>query len=100
MPAKGAEPEDTMKQGPNMEKARKHIETLERIQKAENEEHVAMLLMIEEWRSALEEKPDKLQEKEVRTKEKLLYRRMQEWREREKELGGFRMMLEGNVSSV
>jgi len=31
MPAKGAEPEDTMKQGPNMEKARKHIETLERI---------------------------------------------------------------------
>ena len=59
-----------------------------------------MLLTIEECRSALEENPDKQQEKEVRAKEKLLHRRMQEWREREKELGGFRMRLEGNVSSV
>ena len=100
MPARGAEPEDTMKQGPNMEKAQKHIETLKRIQKAEKKEHVAMLLTIEEWRSALEEKPDKLQEKDVRTKEKLLHRRMQEWREREHELGGFRTRLEGDVSSV
>lgn len=66
-----AEPAD-QKQSPAMTKARKHIDTLERIQEAEKEEHEEMLFTIESWRMALQEHPDEEQEQEMRRQELML----------------------------
>ena len=70
------------------EKAREHIETLERIQKAEREEHCDMLFTLEQWQAALELEPDKNKEHQaqVQKQQAQLDCLMREWREREEEL--------------
>jgi len=83
-----------------MAKAREHIETLERIQQTESEEHDEMLFTIRKWRAALRKEPNEEQEQHLRRQEKLLNRLFKEWDDREKELRQLRMRLDGNLASI
>ena len=86
---------DDQMQSSETAKAREHIETLERIQKAEREEHCDMLFTLEQWKAALELEPDKNKEQEqVKKQEMQLDCLMMEWRDREKELQKLRKRLE------
>lgn len=90
-----AEPSE-QKKSSETTKAREHIETLERIQKAEREEHCDMLFTLQQWRAALELEPDKNKEQQAQIKKQELQLDclMMEWREREKELQKLRKRLE------
>mmetsp|Transcript_38460 Transcript_38460/g.69318 ORF Transcript_38460/g.69318 Transcript_38460/m.69318 type:complete len:291 (+) Transcript_38460:94-966(+) len=81
-------------------KARKHIETLERIQQAERGEHEEMLFTIDQWQMALREEPNEEQEQEMHKQEELLDRLLKEWEDRENELRQLRMRLEGDMASI
>ena len=87
---------DEQKKSSEMAKSREHIETLERIQKAEREEHCDMLFTLEQWKAALELEPGKNKEHQAQVKKQELQLDclMMEWGEREKELQKLRKRLE------
>jgi len=87
---------DEQMQSSETAKAREHIETLERIQKAEREEHCDMLFTLEQWKLELEPDKNKEQQEQVKKQEMQLDCLMMEWREREKELQKLRKRLETN----
>jgi len=90
-----AEPShDEQKKSSETAKAKEHIETLERIQKAEREEHCDMLFTLEQWKLELESDKNKEQQALVEKQEAQLDRLMKEWREREEELQKLRKRLE------
>lgn len=84
----------------SVEKAREHLETLERIQQAERDEHEEMAFTIAQWRLELMSEPNDKQEKEMHKQEEQLKHFKNEWNAREEELRQLRMRLEGNLASI
>ena len=88
---------DEQKQSTAMTKAREHIETLERIQQAEKEEHDEMQFTIEQWRVALRAEPNEEQQVQLNRQEELLNSSLKEWDDREQELRQLRKRLERDI---
>ncbi|KAL3785477.1 hypothetical protein HJC23_008287 [Cyclotella cryptica] len=83
-----------------IEKLRKHIETLEKLQDAELEEHDNMAFTIELWRDKLNAEPNARELQQLIEQEEMLEKLVKEWTEREKEIEQMRLRLEGNRASI
>ena len=92
--------ETEQKESSTLMKAREHIETLERVQQAEREEHEDMLFTLEQWKESLIEEPNDEQFQQMIKQEQQLKRLMKEWEDREVELRQLRMRLDGNLATI
>jgi len=91
---------DDQKPNSAFTKAMKHVETLERIQKAERQEHEEMEFTIQQWIAELREDPCDEQIKEALHQKNSLERLTKEWGDREQEIQKLRMRLEGHQACV
>eukprot|EP00580_Thalassiosira_gravida_P020126 CAMPEP_0201676396 /NCGR_PEP_ID=MMETSP0494-20130426/41666_1 /ASSEMBLY_ACC=CAM_ASM_000839 /TAXON_ID=420259 /ORGANISM="Thalassiosira gravida, Strain GMp14c1" /LENGTH=303 /DNA_ID=CAMNT_0048159103 /DNA_START=44 /DNA_END=955 /DNA_ORIENTATION=+ len=91
---------DDQKPSSAFTKAMKHVETLERIQKAEGQEHEEMEFTLQQWQVELLEDPCDEQTKEMLSQKISLERLTKEWDDRELEIQKLRMRLEGHQASV
>ncbi|KAL7476053.1 hypothetical protein ACHAW6_001933 [Cyclotella cf. meneghiniana] len=80
--------EDTeyLEENDNIEKLRKQIETLEKLQDAELAEHDNMVYAIEIWCNKLKTKPDKREEQQLFQHKEMLEKSVKEWMERTQEI--------------
>lgn len=94
--------EDTecVEENGNIEKLRKQIETLEKLQDAELAEHDNMVYAIEIWRDKLKTEPDEREEQQLFQQEEMLEKLVKEWTERAQEIKHMRMRLDGNRASI
>ena len=94
--------ETEKKPNTKLSKALEHIETLERIQFAEHEEHKDMLFTIEQWRISLRDypDPDEVQEEQLKKQEEQLKVLIKKWEDREVELGELRKRADRTLASI
>lgn len=88
------------KEGSAIDKAREHVESLERIQQAEEKELADMACTIEKWQVRLREEPNEEQHQEMVRQEALLNRLLEDWEDRGKELISLRMRVDGCMGEV
>ena len=91
---------DCVEENGNMEKLRKQIETLEKLQDAELAEHDNMVYAIEIWRDKLKTEPDEREEQQLFQQEEMLEKLVKEWTERAREIKHMKMRLDGNRASI